>query len=216
MSSTETLYKYHGTDNRTGKEVTFVSTRWGKLRSEWGQLEKPEHTWGIPKELKLKIGALVMILANERNEERRLIYVNGDLGTIVDAEESSAWVELQRTGEVVRVVPVTRQVKIPCDSARRKELREKGEGDKIDGKWEIVGAITYLPLRVAYASTTHKSQGLSLDRVQINVRDPFFKSPGMMYVALSRARTAAGLRLVGSPKAIIERCTVDPRTRCWL
>jgi len=111
---------------------------------------------------------------------------------------------------------VTRQVKIPCDSARRKELREKREGDKIDGKWEIVGAITYLPLRIAYASTVHKSQGLSLDKVQVNIRDPFFKSPGMLYVALSRARTAAGLRLVGSPRALIERCASDPRLRSWL
>jgi ATP-dependent exoDNAse (exonuclease V) alpha subunit len=117
---------------------------------------------------------------------------------------------------VVRVLPVTRQVKVPADSARRKELREKGQQDKIDGKWEIVGEITYLPLRVAYASTTHKSQGLSLDRVQVNIRDPFFKSPGMLYVALSRARTAEGLRLVGSPQTLIERCVSDPRLREWL
>lgn len=209
-------YNYLRMAALTGKEITFVSTRWGKLRSEWGTLEKPPHTWGIPQELKLKIGCLVMILANERDEARRLIYVNGDLGTVVDAEDTDCWVELQRTGEVVRVLPVTRQVKVPADSARRKELREKGQQDKIDGKWEIVGEITYLPLRVAYASTTHKSQGLSLDRVQVNIRDPFFKSPGMLYVALSRARTAEGLRLVGSPQTLIERCVSDPRLREWL
>jgi len=143
-----------------GKELKFTSHRWGKLRSEWGQLEKPEAQWGIPKVLPLKIGALVMILANRRTEllPRRLLYVNGDLGTIVDATEATCWVELQRTGEVVEVEPVTRDVKVPCDSARRKELREKGpEGaTRIDGKWEVVGSITYLPLRVAYASTVHK------------------------------------------------------------
>jgi hypothetical protein len=55
-----------------------------------------------------------------------------------------------------------------------------------------------------------------LDKVQVNIRDHFFKSPGMLYVALSRARTAAGLRLVGSPGAIVERCTTDPRLRGWL
>jgi len=199
-----------------GKEVRFLNTRWGKQRSEWGNPDKPPQTWGIPQELVLKIGALVMILSNERDEKRDLIYVNGDLGTVVDATDTTAWVELQRTGGVVQVMPVTREVKVPADGARRKELREKGEGDKIDGKWEIVGAITYLPLRVAYASTVHKSQGLSLDRVQVNIRDPFFRSPGMLYVALSRARTMEGLRLVGSPKALIERCTTDPRLRRWL
>ena len=209
-------YNYLRMSQLQGAEVTFLSSRWGKLRSEWGTLEKPEHTWGIPKALKLKVGALVMILANQRTEDRKLIYVNGDLGMIEEASDTSAWVTLQRSGETVQVIPVTREVKVPCDSARRKELREKGEADKIDGKWEIVGAITYLPLRVAYASTVHKSQGLSLDRVQVNIRDPFFKSPGMMYVALSRARTAAGLRLVGSPQTIIERCVTDPRLRAWL
>jgi len=201
----------------TGREVVFPSTRFGKLRSEWGQLEKPEHTWGIPKTLTLKVGALVMILANERDtESHQLVYVNGDLGTIVDAEDGCAHVRLQRTGEVVKVTPVERAVRVPCDSARRTELRKQGKGDFIDGKWEIVGGIIYMPLRVAYASTVHKSQGLSLDKVQINVRDPFFRTAGMLYVALSRARTAEGLRLVGSPQALDERATVDPRVKQWL
>lgn len=200
-----------------GHAVYFPSNRWGKLRSEWGQLEKPKAQWGIPEVLELKIGALVMVLANYRDPEtRRLRYVNGDLGTLIDAEDVNAWVRLQRTGETVEIMPVKRLVKVPCDSTRRTELREQGLAERIDGKWEIVGSITYMPLRVAYASTVHKSQGLSLDRVQINIRDHFFKSPGMLYVALSRARTMAGLRLVGSPGAITERCTTDPRLRAWL
>lgn len=209
-------YNYLRLSRLAGTAVTFVSNRWGKLRSEWGTLDKPPLTWGIPQELQLKIGALVMILANERDEWRRLIYVNGDLGTLVDATETTAWVELQRTGETVEVVPVTRTVRLPIDSARRTELRNAGRQDFIDGKWEIAGSITYCPLRVAYAATVHKSQGLSLDKVQVNIRDPFFRAPGMLYVALSRARTAAGLRLVGSPKTLIERCVTDPRLRAWL
>lgn len=222
----------------TGRPVRFPSTRWGKQRSEWGNPAKPPETWGIPPALELKIGALVMILANRRTPGaadgsfgRRLLYVNGDLGTIEDAGTATVWdpitesfdrvvpaafVRLQRTGEIATVVPVERQVKIPCDSARRKELMLAGQQERIDGKWEITGEITYMPLRVAYASTVHKSQGLSLDRVQVNVRDGFFKTPGMVYVALSRARTAEGLRLVGSPAALIERCVSDPRLKEWL
>lgn len=200
-----------------GKPLRFASMRWGELRSEWGRLDKPPATWGIPAELQLKEGALVMVLSNYRDEDTgALLYVNGDLGEIVEAVEGTAYVRLQRTGAVTTVQPVTRVVRIPCDSARRKELREKGQADKIDGKWELVGGITYMPLRVAYAATVHKSQGLSLDRVQVNIRDAFFKTPGMLYVALSRCRTAAGLRLVGSPKTIIERCVTDSRLEAWL
>lgn len=220
-----------------GAPVRFPSERWGKQRSEWGNPSKPPETWGIPHTLELKIGALVMVLANRRTPGtkdgsvgRRLVYVNGDLGEIVDVGTAKVWneltedfskvvpaafVKLQRTGEVETVVPVEREVKIPCDSARRKELMLEGKDDRIDGKWEIAGAITYMPLRIAYASTVHKSQGLSLDKVQVNIRDGFFKTPGMIYVALSRARTAEGLRLVGSPAALIERCTSDPRLARW-
>jgi ATP-dependent exoDNAse (exonuclease V) alpha subunit len=73
-----------------------------------------------------------------------------------------------------------------------------------------------MPLRVAYGCTTHKSQGLTLDRVQVNLRDSFFRTPGMMYVALSRARTAAGLRIVGNQAGFVERCRIDPKVRPWL
>src|SRR5262245_25391397 len=202
----------------TGRPISFTSKRWGKLRSEWGQLEKPKAQWGIPERLELKIGALVMILSNHRDPEtRQLEYVNGDLGTIEDITEdgSAAIVVLQRTGEEVEVQWVTRQVKIPADSARRTAMLKEGIGERILGKWEVVGEITYMPLRVAYASTVHKSQGLSLDSVQVNIRDHFFKTAGMLYVALSRARTAEGLRLVGSPRAVVERCPVDPRVKEW-
>lgn len=218
VAKNESVDRYNGLRmaQLTGAEIRIASSRWGKLRSEWGTLDKPPKTWNIPETLVLKEGALVMVLSNHRTETRRLLYVNGDLGTVVDATETTVSVQLQRTGTVEEILPVTRQVKVPIDSARRTELRKLGQGDKIEGKWEIVGAITYLPLRVAYASTTHKSQGLSLDRVQVNIRDPFFKAPGMLYVALSRARSAAGLRLVGSRNTIIERCNTDPRLGAWL
>jgi hypothetical protein len=204
-----------------GRDVSFVSSRAGKQRSEWGNPDKPPATWGIPERLPLKIGALVMILANQRQlDGLGFEYVNGDLGELVDADAAAkvAQVRLQRTGAIVEVSYVRREVLVPLDSARRRELRDKGEADKIaeGGKWEIAGWISYLPIRLAYASTVHRSQGLSLDRVQVNIRDAFFKTPGMLYVALSRARTAEGLRLVGSAAALIERCTTDPRLSRWL
>lgn len=205
----------------TGRDCYFESRRDGDQRSEWGNSKKPPSTWGIPLRMHGKVGALVMILANCRAEgppPQPFLYVNGDLGEVVEADDSCCHVRLQRTGQVVSVTYVRREVLVPCDSARRKELRAKGEQAKIteNGKFEITGWIEYMPLRVAYGSTVHKSQGLSLDRVQVNIRDAFFKSPGMMYVALSRCRTAAGLRLVGSEAALVERCAADPRLKAWL
>jgi ATP-dependent DNA helicase PIF1 len=204
-----------------GADHYFESRRDGEQRSEWGNPKKEPYTWGVPIRLHTKIGALVMILANERVEgppPQPFLYVNGDLGTVVEANDTTCYVELQRNGEVVDVTYVRREVLQPIDSARRRELRDKGLQAKIseNGKFEITGWIEYMPIRTAYGSTVHKSQGLSLDAVQVNIRDHFFKTPGMLYVALSRSRTAAGLRLVGSEAALIERCAADPRLKPWL
>lgn len=216
-------YNWLRLDKVPGSGVGFPSERWGDQRSEWGKPKDPPYKWGIPQRLNLKIGALVMVLANERVQgppPQPYLYVNGDLGTLVDAnvEQHLAYVQLQRNGQVVPVDYVRREVKIPCDAPRRRELRDQGKEQLIteDGRWEITGWINYMPLRLAYASTVHKSQGLSLDRVQVNIRDPFFKEPGMVYVALSRARTAEGLRLVGTPASLLERCVANPKIGGWL
>lgn len=229
MAKNEAVDRYNWIrmNRLTGADVYFESAREGKQRSEWGDPKKPPATWGIPIRLHLKIGALVMILANKREIDpfsgkptSRFLYVNGDLGEVVDAnqEQHEAQVRLQRTGQVVTVDYVRREVRVPLDSARRTELIKLGQADKIaeGGKWEIAGWISYMPLRVAYASTVHKAQGLSLDSVQVNIRDAFFKTPGMLYVGLSRARTAEGLRLVGTEAALIERCTSDPKLKEYL
>lgn len=212
------LNRLQGPEHR---DLYFESRREGKQRSEWGKPTDPPAKWGIPARLHLKVGALVMILANKRSLlDRSFVYVNGDLGEVVDGspDAHTCAVRLQRTGETVTVDYVRREVLAPLDSARRKELITLGQADKIaeGGKWEIEGWIEYLPLRVAYASTVHKSQGLSLDRVQVNISDAFFKTPGMIYVALSRARSAEGLRLVGTHAALVERCTSDPKLARWL
>lgn len=204
-------------DRVKGREVQFASRREGEQRSEWGNPKKPPETWGIPQTLILKIGALVMILANRKIVAGTNLfeYVNGDLGEVVDVQDGgrTCLVRLQRTGGVARVQYVRREKLQPLDSGRRKELRAAGRQDAIsaDGKFEIIGWCEYMPIRVAFGTTVHKSQGLSLDAVQVTIGDHFFKTPGMLYVALSRARTAAGLRLVGSQRMLSERCTVHPK-----
>jgi ATP-dependent exoDNAse (exonuclease V) alpha subunit len=94
-------------------------------------------------------------------------------------------------------------------------LRDPMTGELTKAKG-VVGSVEYLPLRLAYASTIHKSQGLTLDNVQIDFRDRFFGNPGMMYVALSRCRTPEGLRLVGSEEMMIKRTVVNQKVKRFL
>lgn len=211
-------------DKLPGAALSFKSVRQGKQRGDWKL---------VPDDLRLKDGALVMILANRREYEDedddrgRMVYANGDLGTLVGKQGPGWLVRLQRTGGVVNVLPVRRENTIPLEVGRRKALKAAwlaGEGpdpqevitEKGKGRSEIIGTVTYMPLRAAYGCTVHKTQGLTLDAVQVNIRDPFFRQPGMLFVALSRARSVEGLRIVGDQRGFIERCKIEPRVQPWL
>jgi len=206
-------------DKLAGAPMVARSIRTGKQRGDWKL---------VPDELRLKEGALVMILANRRiyddddDEKGQMIYANGDLGELVGKMGTGWMVKLQRTGVAVPVLPVRRENTVPLEPGRRKELKESGANlqevitEKGKGRSEIIGTITYMPLRAAYGCTVHKTQGLTLDSVQVNIRDPFFRQPGMLFVALSRARTAEGLRIVGDQRGFIERCRIEPRVQPWL
>jgi ATP-dependent exoDNAse (exonuclease V) alpha subunit len=87
--------------------------------------------------------------------------------------------------------------------------------DRQREKW-VHGALYYTPLRPAWATTVHKSQGLTLDRVQLDCRAWFFGKPAMAYVALSRCKTPEGLVVVGSPEMLAKKVKVDPRVVEWL
>lgn len=174
--------------------VRFPSHRFGKQLKEW--------TKNIPQVFETKLDALVMILVNKPIplSGGEFEYVNGDLGYIRDFTEKTATVELLRSGETVEV-----------------EYSNKENIEKHKGKQEVVGNCEHMPLRTAYATTCHKSQGLTLDRVQINLNGQFFNYGGMAYVALSRARTQDGLRIVvGRPETFIKRCRTNPKVEQWL
>ncbi len=177
-----------------GPEICVRNLREGIQKTEWKL---------IPEELRLKKGALVMVLANSKERlGDSFAYVNGDLGHVQDFDSRTGQfqIKLNRSGMVVGVDKVKRPNKVKTD----------------DGRVVSKGSIDYMPLRLAYAATAHKTQGLTLDRVQVDVRGKFFENPGMVYVALSRCRTPEGLRIVGSRELLAHRTVVDPRITKWL
>lgn len=125
-----------------------------------------------PEELVLKIGAIVMFVRNKFSGNSS-IYVNGTMGTVVGFNGSNMPIIQTRTGKV--------------EAERERWTIEDGGGVKAE--------IIQLPLKLAWAITVHKSQGLSLDCAEIDLSGCF--EPGMGYVALSRVRTLDGLKLLG-------------------
>lgn len=200
----------------TTPSMSVRSFRWGKQKGEWKL---------IPESLELKIGAYVMILANKRQRRDDDLfgedscsdgfeYVNGDCGEVVGVDKASGvfTVKLKRDEREVKVTPITRrneQKEKPTDESERTFF------DDVKKRW-VVGEMSYVPLRLAYASTVHKSQGLSLDAVQINLTNAFFGSPAMAYVALSRCRSAEGLRIIGDKATLSRRVKTDPKVQRFL
>lgn len=124
-----------------------------------------------PATLRLKQGALVMAVKNDLSRR----YVNGSLGTVVDFEPLTDYPLVEfHNGRTVAMQPDTW------------ELRD---GDKKRA------SITQIPLRLAWAITVHKSQGMTLDAARIDLRKAFVE--GMGYVALSRVKNVDNLYLHG-------------------
>lgn len=206
-----------------GRAFLVSSRRWGQQRTEWSQNSKGE--WGIPPTVEFKLGAYVMILSNAPD----FAYVNGDCGHIVDynGENGRVAIELVRNQAVVEIAPIVRSVELPekPDTLAHLEFPKLGDEEspyytsphyRKRTRRYVTGQIEYYPLRLAYATTVHKSQSLTLDKVQIDFRGWMFKNPAMLYVALSRCRTLAGLRLVGDAQRFVLQCKTDARVIPWL
>ncbi len=123
-----------------------------------------------PEVLRLKVGARIMCVKNNFEEG----YVNGTLGIVISCKENQDPVIRTAFGKVIKI-------------ERAKWSIEE------DGK--IKAEISQYPLRLAWAITVHKSQGMSLDAVEVDLSKSF--EPGMGYVALSRVRTLEGLTILG-------------------
>ena len=139
----------------------------------------PETNFPAPRLLELRVGALVMFVRNDAGALRR--YVNGSLGIVREVGEQVISISTHSGLEVSVTRECWEQLEFVFDQ-QSKSLR----------RWEI-GTFKQFPLRLAYAMTIHKSQGLTLDAARVDASSAF--TTGQTYVALSRVRSFEGLML---------------------
>lgn len=129
--------------------------------------------------LELKIGAQVMFIRNDISGEKK--YFNGKLGVVSALDENEIKVILEGSEREITVKrEVWEQKKYSLD--QEKNIKE-----------EVLGSFEQFPIKLAWAVTIHKSQGLTFDKVIIDAGKSF--TAGQVYVALSRCRTLEGIVL---------------------
>ena len=144
----------------------------GYLEGEFKAGELP-----VPKQLTLKEGAQVMLCRNDQAHR----WVNGTLAIVTKLNEQSVTVKIDDTEYEVT----------PVQWERPKYVYDKTAKTLVK---EIVGSYTQLPLRLAWAITIHKSQGMTFDKMVLDLSRGVFMA-GQLYVALSRVRSLDGLYL---------------------
>ncbi|MBU1164581.1 AAA family ATPase [Patescibacteria group bacterium] len=131
-----------------------------------------------PETLKLKVDAVVMFVKNNFKKQ----YVNGTLGKVTNFDKDSGY-------PVIETISGHKIIAAP-----ERWVIEEGDKD--------VASISQVPLRLAWAITVHKSQGMSLDCAEIDLSKTF--EYGMGYVALSRVRSLDGITLTGINKLALQ------------
>lgn len=167
-----------------GKETTYNAT----IRGDF-----PKDAYPTETKLKLKVGAQVMFVKNDSSAEK--LYYNGKIGTVTFLEEDTVYVQCDDGREITVQALEWTNVKYQLDGEQINETN--------------AGSFAQIPLKLAWAITIHKSQGLTFDRAIIDVSEAF--THGQVYVALSRCRSLEGLvlrnpvsqqNIIGDPSVI--------------
>jgi hypothetical protein len=156
----------------------------------------PEYSYPTEFELKLKIGAQVMFVKNDPSPEK--LFYNGKIGMITDIDDDTVFVRCPDDDDEIAVTPLLwENVKYSIDEITS-EIKEETEG-----------SFNQVPLKLAWAITIHKSQGLTFERAIIDAEASF--AHGQVYVALSRCKTLEGMVLSTpiSNRSIINDGTVS-------
>jgi ribonuclease D len=140
----------------------------------------PEHAFPTQQSLALKKGAQVMFIKNDSTQDKR--YFNGKIGEIIQLSKEE--ITVRCPGDDFDIV-TTAEIWENVNYSIHKETKEISE--------DIVGSFSQIPLRLAWAITIHKSQGLTFEKAIIDAEASF--AHGQTYVALSRCRTLEGIVL---------------------
>ncbi|MBQ8657208.1 MAG: AAA family ATPase [Prevotella sp.] len=156
----------------------------------------PELAFPTAETLVLKQGAQVMFVKNDPSGEHR--YYNGRIGQVTHVDQRKILVRCEGDDDNIDVEPLEWENARYTLNPTTREIET-----------EVQGTFRQYPLRLAWAITIHKSQGLTFDHAIIDANQSF--APGQVYVALSRCRTLEGLRLAAplSAQAIINDERVD-------
>lgn len=160
----------------------------------------PEHAYPTDYELMLKVGAQVMFVKNDPNYEK--LFFNGKIGTVEDIDEEGIYVQCPGDPAPILVNPLEWENTNYTIDPVTKEIKEN-----------VTGEFKQYPLKLAWAITIHKSQGLTFDKAIIDAQAAF--AHGQVYVALSRCRSFNGLVLNSkmNTNAIITDKTVTVFTK---
>ncbi len=140
----------------------------------------PENLYPIAEKLNLKVGAQVMFIKNDPTGEN--LYYNGKIGEVQSLEDDKIEVKLADSDDLITVGRYEWENKKYSLDKTTNEIDEK-----------YAGSFSQFPLKLAWAITVHKSQGLTFEKAILDVSDSF--APGQMYVALSRLTGLEGLIL---------------------
>lgn len=156
----------------------------------------PDISYPTAETLELKVGAQVMFIKNDPSGHHR--YYNGKIGQVTYCDASKVLVLCQGESDAIEVEPLEWENTRYTLNPTTREIET-----------DVQGTFSQLPLRLAWAITIHKSQGLTFDHAIIEANQSF--APGQVYVALSRCRTLEGMVLAAqiSPQAIINDERVD-------
>lgn len=141
----------------------------------------PPHLFPIEKDTELKVGAQIMFIKNDISFEKN--FYNGKMGIIESLTPDEIRVFFQDEKRSITVE------KYEWNNIRYTLNEQSGEIEE-----EILGTFVHYPIKLAWAITIHKSQGLTFDKAVLDVSQVF--APGQAYVALSRLRSLAGLVLL--------------------
>ena len=141
----------------------------------------PDKIFPVDDYLELKIGAQIMFIKNDLSFDKH--YFNGKMGVIYSLSDNEIRVQFPEENKIIEVERYEWQNIRYFVNTNTKEIEE-----------EILGTFTHYPIKLAWAITVHKSQGLTFDKAALDVSQVFV--PGQAYVALSRLRSLNGLILL--------------------